>query len=184
MLDRPRLRPVEIFPVKQDRGILICLRDPQNFAHPLGISPVGYFILSHFDGRHSLIDIQEAYSKQFGTLLLTDELKRFIDLLDDHNYLYTARFVLHQKKMVEEFRALSIRSPAHAGSAYESDPHELKAQLERFFLPPAGPGAPSRGNETRTPRAIVAPHIDFHRGGPAYAWAYKELAESDGADLY
>jgi AmmeMemoRadiSam system protein B len=30
----------------------------------------------------------------------------------------------------------------------------------------------------------VAPHIDFHRGGPAYAWAYKGLAESDGADLY
>jgi hypothetical protein len=30
----------------------------------------------------------------------------------------------------------------------------------------------------------VAPHIDFHRGGPAYAWAYKSLAESDGAELY
>jgi MEMO1 family protein len=184
MLDRPRLRPVEIFPVKQDRGTLIYLRDPQNFAQPLGLSPVGYFIISHFDGRHSLIDIQEAYSKQFGTLLLTDELKRFIELLDNHNYLYTARFVLHQKRIAEEFRALSIRSPAHAGSAYESDPHGLKAQLERFFLPPDGPGAPSRENETGTPRAIVAPHIDFHRGGPAYAWAYKGLAESDGADLY
>ncbi len=35
-----------------------------------------------------------------------------------------------------------------------------------------------------TPKAIVAPHIDFHRGGPAYAWAYKPLAESAGADLY
>ena len=35
-----------------------------------------------------------------------------------------------------------------------------------------------------TAKAIVAPHIDFHRGGPAYAWAYKPLAESAGADLY
>jgi AmmeMemoRadiSam system protein B len=34
------------------------------------------------------------------------------------------------------------------------------------------------------PRAIVAPHIDFRRGGPAYAWAYKQLAESQGADVY
>jgi AmmeMemoRadiSam system protein B len=30
----------------------------------------------------------------------------------------------------------------------------------------------------------VAPHIDFRRGGPCYAWAYKELIESPGADLY
>jgi MEMO1 family protein len=35
-----------------------------------------------------------------------------------------------------------------------------------------------------TPQAIVAPHIDFHRGGPAYAWAYQPLLESAGADLY
>jgi MEMO1 family protein len=184
MLDRPRLRPVEIFPVKQDRGTIIYLKDPQNFAQPLGISPVGYFIISHFDGHHSLVDIQEAYSKQFGTLLLTGDLKRFIDLLDNHNYLYTARFLLHHKKLAEEFRALPIRSPAHAGSVYEKDPNALRTQLEGFFLLPESPGAPSRENATRTPRAIVAPHIDFHRGAAAYAWAYKGLAESDGAELY
>jgi AmmeMemoRadiSam system protein B len=30
----------------------------------------------------------------------------------------------------------------------------------------------------------VAPHIDFHRGGPAYAWAYRDLAERGEADLF
>jgi AmmeMemoRadiSam system protein B len=184
MLDRPRLRPVEVFPIQQDGKTFIYLKDPQNFAQPLGISPVGYFLISRFDGRHSLVDIQEAYSKQFGTLLLTEELKRFIDLLDNHNYLHTARFQLHQKKIVEEFRAQPTRTPAHAGSVYKKDPNELKQQLGGFFLAPEGPGMPSRENQTPTPRAIVAPHIDFHRGGPAYAWAYKGLAESDGADLY
>jgi AmmeMemoRadiSam system protein B len=184
MLDRPRLRPVEIFPVRQDRGTLIYLKDPQNFAPPLGLSPVGYFIVSHFDGKHSIVEIQEAYSKQFGTLLLTGDLKRFIDLLDHHNYLYTARFRLHQKKIVEEFKVQLIRSPAHAGAVYPKDPNEIKSQLDGFFLPPDGPGTPSSEKPTRTPKAIVAPHIDFHRGGPAYAWAYKGLAESGGADLY
>jgi AmmeMemoRadiSam system protein B len=43
------------------------------------------------------------------------------------------------------------------------------------------PKIDSKGN---TPRAIVAPHIDFHRGGSCYAWAYKELAEAPSADLY
>ncbi len=84
MLDRPRLRAVEIFPVQQEGKTLVYLKDPQNFAQPLGISPSGCFIVSHFDGKHSLVDIQEAYSNQFGTLLLTHELTAFIDLLDNH----------------------------------------------------------------------------------------------------
>jgi MEMO1 family protein len=33
-------------------------------------------------------------------------------------------------------------------------------------------------------RGLVAPHIDFHRGGPAYAWGYRELAERSDADCF
>jgi AmmeMemoRadiSam system protein B len=33
-------------------------------------------------------------------------------------------------------------------------------------------------------QGVVAPHIDFHRGGPAYAWAYRDLAERSDADLF
>ena len=77
MLDKPRLRPIEAFPVQQQDGkTLIYLKDPANFATPLGISPVGYFVLAQFDGHHSFTDIQEAYSKQFGTLLMSEELAR------------------------------------------------------------------------------------------------------------
>jgi AmmeMemoRadiSam system protein B len=184
MLDRPRLRAVEVFPVQQEGKTLVYLKDPENFARPLGISPVGYFIISHFDGEHSFIDIQEAYCKQFGTLLLTDELQRFIELLDHHYYLDTERFLLHRNGMVEEFKRQTKRAPAHAGSVYRQDSGELRLQLDGYFLSPQGPGLPSFDTQSPTPKAIVAPHIDFHRGGPAYAWAYKGLAESEGADLY
>jgi AmmeMemoRadiSam system protein B len=60
----------------------------------------------------------------------------------------------------------------------------LSAPLDGYFSAAEGPGAPSARNKRATPKAVVAPHIDFHRGGPAYAWAYKSLAESGGADLY
>jgi AmmeMemoRadiSam system protein B len=33
-------------------------------------------------------------------------------------------------------------------------------------------------------RALIAPHIDFHRGGPAYAWGYREVAERCDADVF
>src|SRR5262249_21961337 len=116
MLDRPKLRAVEVFPVQQDGKTLVYLKDPENFAQPMGISPVGYFIISHFDGQNSLIDIQEAYCKQFGGLLLTEELQRFIDLLDQHHYLHTARFLLHRNGIVEEFKNQPTRTPAHMGN--------------------------------------------------------------------
>ena len=49
MLNRPKLRAVEVFPVEQEAKTLVYLKDPENFAQPLGISPAGYFIISHFD---------------------------------------------------------------------------------------------------------------------------------------
>jgi AmmeMemoRadiSam system protein B len=150
----------------------------------MGISPVGYFILAHLDGHHSLIDIQEAYSKQFGSLLLSDDLKKFLDTLDQHYYLANERFESYQAAVVQEFRSLPTRAAAHAGGVYKGDDAGLNAQLTGYFSSPDGPGLPSLKNVAAVPRAIIAPHIDFHRGGPAYAWAYKSLAESEGADLY
>jgi AmmeMemoRadiSam system protein B len=33
-------------------------------------------------------------------------------------------------------------------------------------------------------RAIIAPHVDLHRGAPTYSWAYKALSEAEPAELY
>ena len=180
----PRSRPVEAFPVQQNGNNLIYLKDPLNLATPLGVSPIGYFLMAHFDGRHSFIDIQEIYSKQFGTVLLTDELKRFVDMLDEHYYLVSERFVEYQKSVIEAFCRRPTRAPAHIGGVYPNDVNGLKAQLNGYFNSPDGPGLALTDGRKTAPRAIVAPHIDFQRGGPAYAWAYKPLLESNGADLY
>ena len=180
----PRIRPIDAFPVEQDGKTLVYLKDPLNLATPIGISPVGYFILAHFDGQHSVVDIQEAYAKKFGSLLPSDELKKFVDMLDEHYYLQSERFEKHQDAVVEEFRSLPTRAAAHVGGVYQADPVELVRQLDGFFTAAQGPGLPDARMLASTPKAIVAPHIDFHRGGPAYAWAYKSLAESAGADLY
>lgn len=184
MQERPRLRPVEAFPVQQEGKTLVYLKDPMNFAMPLGISLASYFILAHLDGSHSFVDIQEAYAKQFGAMLLSDDLKNFVEMLDQHYYLVSDRFFNYQNAVVLEFRRLPTRAPAHMGGVYKADPVALKSQLAAYFTSTEGPGLPSFDSAGTVPKAIVAPHIDFHRGGPAYAWAYKTLAESDGADLY
>jgi AmmeMemoRadiSam system protein B len=184
MSDYPRLRAVEAVPIEQDGKTLVCLRDPLKFAPPLVFSPVGYFLLSHLDGQHSFLDIQEAFSRQFGQLLLSEDLKDFIDTLDRNYYLQSEGFAAHRDAVVHEFRGRRSRGAAHVGTVYKADAAELKTQIDGFFTAPTGPGRPSARHGAAAPRAIVAPHIDFHRGGPAYAWAYKSLAESAGADLF
>ncbi len=181
---KPRIRPIEAFPVQQDGRTVIYLKDPLNFATPIGISPVGYFLLAHLDGGHSLVEIQEAYCRRFGTLLMTEDLKQFVAMLDQHYYLQSDRFANYQAAVIAEFRRAPTRVAAHVGGGYQSAADDLTAQLEGYYLSAGGPGLPSAAPRAATPKAIVAPHIDFHRGGPAYAWAYKGLAESAGADLY
>ena len=57
----------------------------------------------------------------------------------------------------------------------------------------AADGAATRfSNRPPTPRSnlalhlkgLIAPHIDLHRGGTAYAWAYREVAERCDADCF
>ena len=138
----PRIRPIDAFPVEQDGKTLIYLKDPLNLATPIGISPVGYFILAHFDGQHSVVDIQEAYAKKFGSLLPSAELKMFVDMLDEHYYLQSERFEKHRDAVVEEFRSLPTRAAAHVGGVYQADPVELVRQLDGFFTAAQGPGLP------------------------------------------
>jgi MEMO1 family protein len=107
-----------------------------------------------------------------------------IEMLDQDFYLYNQRFLDRRQEIIEEFRRQVVRAPAHAPGVYSPEPEPFKAQLRAHFDAPNGPGEAQRNGGRPTPKAIVAPHIDFHRGGPCYAWAYKELLESPGADLY
>jgi AmmeMemoRadiSam system protein B len=184
MEDRPRLRSVEAFPIQQEGKTFICLRDPQHLSEPLVITPVGYFVLSHFDGQHSFLEIQEAYRQRVGQTLSIEDLKKMIDALDEQFFLYNQRFLDRQEEIVEEFRRREVRAPAHAGTVYGAEAEKLEAQLAGHFQAADGPGEAQANGNGSTPKAIVAPHIDFHRGGPCYAWAYKELVERPGADLY
>jgi AmmeMemoRadiSam system protein B len=56
--------------------------------------------------------------------------------------------------------------------------------MDGYFAAPAGPGPINRRARGTGVRGVIAPHIDFHRGGPAYAWAYRDLAERCDADLF
>jgi AmmeMemoRadiSam system protein B len=138
-------------------------------------------LLALMDGQHSLRDIQVAYARRFGDLLMTDQLQRLIDQLDQALLLDSDRFRQMWADMQAEFRAQPVRPAAHAGTAYDADAARLAAAMDSMLAAVAE--APRACD--RPPAALIAPHIDLRRGSDCYALGYRELAEATPpADLY
>ncbi len=162
---------------------------------PVVISPETFFVIQFFDGQHSFLDIQEAYMRQYGMLLYTEQIQQIVDQLDSQFLLESPAFFEHLQKLRAEFAHLSVRPSSHKGAAYPDDKEKLTRQLESYFTASKGPGQlPDTGHfesarylpstsETPTIKAIMAPHIDIDAGGPTFAWAYHALATSD-AELF
>jgi MEMO1 family protein len=185
-MDYPKLRPIEAFPVEVEGETRIYVRDPLNYTkNQIVVSYPAYFILSHFDGRHSLLDIQEAFARQFGQVLSSDKVREVVDQLDQFYFLDSGRFAQLRQEALDAFRLSPVREMAHADTCYSSQAEEFTKQAASFFGGAEGPGLPSADSQPRPPvRGIIAPHIDLRVGGPCYAWAYKELAERCDADLF
>jgi len=187
LTDYPKLRLIEAFPAQDN---LICLRDPLGFSDKMLLVPPNiYFICTLFDGKHAMIDIQAEYTRRFGDLLFSDKIKEIIEQLDQNLFLDSERFARAKAEAEEAFRTTPVRSAAHAGSAYESDPDKLRAQLDAYFTAEGGPGLPGSGrSDADRPDTdligLIAPHIDPRRGGLCYASSYAELFRSCSARTF
>jgi AmmeMemoRadiSam system protein B len=179
-------------PVEVDEREYICLRDPLGYAtQSLLLPPQASFVVSLFDGEHSVAAIQETFSRRFGETLPTEILEQLVTQLDEHYYLESERFSTRERDMRAQFRASAVRPLAHADTCYDADPDRFRSQLTGFFTDTSGPGLPASsavartaGDGNRPLRAIIAPHIDLRVGGTSYAWAYRELAEASDADVF
>ena len=181
-IEHPRLRNVEAVPVPGRAGRLIALRDPSGLSdQTVVITPDLFFLLTLFDGEHSLREIQVAYTRRFGDLLLSSRLNEIIEQLDASLLLESDRLEAHRREIEAEFRASAVRAAAHAGSAYPADPGLLRDQLDQYLRAAQVDGA---APGEKPVRGLVAPHIDFARGGLCYGWAYRQLAGAAPADTY
>jgi MEMO1 family protein len=184
--DRPRLRALEAFPVEQGAERLIGLRDPSGITEQVALLPIPALdIVSLFDGEHSVAEIHRVVSARHGAQAPgLEDIAGFAARLDDAGFLDSPRFAERRRLIEATWLASPSRPAAHAGGAYAAKPEALKSQIDGFFLDPEGPGLPGPRAPLRPLRGLLAPHIDFHRGGPTYAWAYRALLEGSDADLF
>lgn len=187
-MEYPKLRPVDAFPIMHRGHQMIALRDPANLAPQMVfVTPEMFMILTHFDGEHSLRDIQVAVARRTGQILMTDDLQRLIHELDQYLFLEGERFEEFSRQLEAEFRAQPTRPASHAGTAYESDPEALREQLEGFLAAARlerQMQGPKAARAWPPLRGLIAPHIDLHRGGLCFGHAFSLLQETTDADLF
>jgi MEMO1 family protein len=184
-MDKPKVRPVEAFPVEQQGQTLILLRDPTGVApEPILIGMGAYFLVTLFDGTNTLLDLQAAFTRRFGDILLSDQLKQLIEALDRGYFLESPRSVERLREIREQFAQNPQRPAALAGLAYESDPRRLREEIAAYFTRPGAPGEiPSPRADGSALSGLISPHIDPRRGGAAYAHAYGELLTRQRPEL-
>jgi len=184
--DRPRLRTLEAFPVEQDGERLIGLRDPGGFTEQVVLLPIPALdIVSLFDGERSVAEIHEVVRARHGDgAPAAEDIARFAERLDEAGFLDSPAFEARRRAIEETWLAAPSRPATHAGGAYADAPDDLKGQIDAFFVHGDGPGMPVPRPGAPKLRGLIAPHIDFHRGGPTYGWAYRALVERSDADLF
>ncbi len=181
MMQCPKLRALDAFPVEVSGEEYICLQDPHRYLeNPLLVSHETFFVLQFFDGRHSFDDAQQAFLRRFGAELEQEHIEQMAIQLDEAKLLDSPTFSEYLLALRADFSRLPVRLSSHHGTAYPEQPDALIQKLDDYFTHAKGPGRLPDSNGQRAPiQAILAPHIDLEAGGPTFAWAYDALAASD-----
>lgn len=188
-MEYPKLRPIEAFSYNAPGKEGVCLRDSSNLTDMMVIVPYHVIeIIRLFDGRHSILDIQTAYARRHGEILLREKIEGIISKLDEAMLLENERFRLFLNNLKDAFRRSNLRKAAFAGKGYESNPAKLRRQFDAFFTSDGGPGRHTGRKSEKEPKngikGAVLPHIDFGRGGPCFAWGYREIEKYSGAKCF
>lgn len=182
----PPLRNVEFFPVQAEDGVHLAVRDPLAYMEQvLVLSPLACFIAAHLDGKNGIAEIQASFARQFDQRILPSEsIREVVRSMDENFLLENERFRSQMRQVLEEFHKSPVRPEAHSAGVYAEDAAGLRKQLEGYATRPGGPGSMELPSAQGDVVGLVSPHIDFHRGGPGYAWAYREISSRKMADLY
>ncbi|HTP24474.1 MAG TPA: AmmeMemoRadiSam system protein B [Anaeromyxobacteraceae bacterium] len=181
----PELVPLEPKQVMLEDGTGgILLRDPYGvLSSPVVVTPPVYFVLAHFDGHRDAPAVVRALETAGLLGVRIEDVGRIAEQAKRAGLVFGPEYEALRSQALSAYRA-GPRLPACAGTAYPDDETELHEMLAGFCTHSDGPGA--RNGHSRaglSVRLLVAPHIDFRRGGPAYAHAYRKLEGSD-AELY
>jgi AmmeMemoRadiSam system protein B len=180
VVEKPKLRPLDIQPVHYQGQEMFYLRDPLGLSDYQIILPPGLLqMLIFFDGERTIDQIYAAFANFVDLPIDISLIQNMIDQLDAACLLDNDHSRRMKDDHLHEYHSQSFRPAALAGLSYAADPAELRGELLDY-----GKGDNLNGWEPWQGRGIISPHIDYQRGGPVYAQVWKRAAAAvQEADL-
>ncbi|HSE40977.1 MAG TPA: AmmeMemoRadiSam system protein B [Acidobacteriota bacterium] len=176
----PALRGVDAFTIEMDGETFIGMRDPEGIVEDqLMLSQAAFVIAAFLDGQRDEREVQQELAKHFkGQIIAEEDILKVVGALDEHGFLLSDKFHAIRNGVRKRFAQQKIRKAYLAGKSYPDDSSALKTFLDAQFLREGSPQKlPFSGQRSSEPlKCLIAPHIDLHRGGHSYAWAYECLA--------
>jgi AmmeMemoRadiSam system protein B len=176
---------IEAIQIEHEGKPAVLLRDQEGLnEQSMAITMPAFMIAMMLDGNSTVADIQSNFSKTTGQLIKPEEINGLVKALEKADLLETPSLQEKRRRTYQEFVDSPVRKPAHARGGYPADRLELATFLGKFFQDPKGPNKQMSSAPTKpAPLGLFSPHIDFHRGGPAYAWTYQALSECERPDV-
>ncbi len=189
-LDTPAVRPLDMHPARVDGRDVIIVRDPLGVMEGAAVLAAHPLLLVFFqlaNGRTTCAQMAEVVTRATGTIIGAEVFESIAKQLDEALLLLSPRFQEAYEGKRREFSQLSVR-PSTVFRADGLDRLEMIKKLaEQLRGHVHASGAPPA--ELDLPRksvvGVLSPHIDYDRGGAAYAWAYRALKDYGvGAKTY
>lgn len=169
-LDRPHVRRFIPIAMRQEDRTVVLLRDPLGLSdRSLNVAPEALPLLQRLQGERSLEEIATSVGAKSAQLL------PLIQALDQVGLLWGPTSAGLEKSLRGRLDA-SGRLPKGAAFSLGEDAAACRKQIEAWL------------SETEDPEVgdgvvgVVAPHLDYGRGWPVYAAAYRGLASIEAPD--
>jgi AmmeMemoRadiSam system protein B len=175
----PRLRPLVLMPFSDGQRELILVNDPMGVIPGQAVLSMDSLpLLQLLDGTVSINDVSAALMRESKDLRVANMVRDFVAQLDELLMLESPRYHKALQALREAYHPLEIRPAALEGRSYPAERAALRHVLESHFAEAekrrATAQQPVAPPDAR-PRALLAPHLDPRRAGPAIARTYLEL---------
>lgn len=190
----PKLRAVDVRPHHQNGQTYYLLRDPLQLTDSHLLVPQEFGpLLAMLDGTRDAHGMSRLFRFRYGLPIDPAQINSLVAALDDALLLENTRYLSAREKMRSTYRAAPFRRSTLAGTAYPAHPDQLATLLDDYLAQVAEPARPDHADAqppTESPTTgapscgVLSPHIDFQRGGLAYAQVWQEAARAArAADL-
>jgi hypothetical protein len=173
---------LRVVPFKHEGKDVFLVADQHEglFDHQIVLPPFAFVVSQYLDGEKEAEEVRKAILGDFPKVdLKVEDVEAVVRDLDDHYLLESDRVRARRREIEEGF----LRSPVRPSKFVAGGREEVAGRIEAYYAAELGAGKPA-GRREGGLAGVVAPHIDFQRGGYCYTHAYREIAERADAELF